>query len=480
MTSIKTKLNFFKTKKLVKLVSVCFLSASVFFLSGCTKESKTPLYQVDLEIWGLFDDSSVFSDIITEYRKVNPLVGKISYRKMTQENYQKELINSMAEGNGPDIFLMNNASLAFYKNKIQPAPEAIFSQSEFSSNFVDVAKDDFVVDGKIYGAPLSVDSMQLFYNKDIFNANGIFLPPGTWDDFAEVSKKLTKISNRGEIIQAGSAIGSAYNINRSADILSLLMLQNGVKLPTAEDPKINLGRVSVLENGREAGANSALEFYTKFSSVSSPYYSWNRDMHYSIDAFSEGKAAMMLNYSWNLDTVRSKNSKLNFAVAPVPQYPGISPVGYANYWGFAVNKNKKIQESSSSGANKLVVTDEMRVHEAWQFIKFLTTKNEGTFNVMHALSKEMKPFPTDIDPAKKYLEKTNKPAARRDLVEAQQADPIIKPFALGNLVAKSWYQFDAESTDAIFLETIDSVNKGDSNIDQALQLAGTRIEQFNK
>ncbi|MCK9378901.1 MAG: extracellular solute-binding protein [Candidatus Moranbacteria bacterium] len=476
---MKIKLNRTKKNKLVKIFSAGFLMAGILLLSGCGKTNESPSYKVDLEIWGLFDDSSVYSEIISNYEKANPLVGKITYRKMTEENYQKELINAMAEGNGPDIFLMSNSNLSFYKNKVAPAPDNVFSQSDFFSNFVDVAKDDFVADGKIYAAPLSVDSMQLFYNKDIFNANGISLPPNTWYDFTDVSRKLTKIDSKGEIVQAGVAMGSAYNVNRASDIVSLLMMQNGVAMPSGESSQINFNRIGVTDDGREASASNALGFYTQFSSISSPYYTWNRDMHYSIDAFAEGRAAMLLNYSWNLDTIRSKNAKLNFAVSSIPQYPGTSPVGYANYWAFAVNKSKQAKETPIGGANNAVSND-VRIHEAWQFIKFLTTRNSGTFNVVHATSGVAKPFPVTIDPAKLYLEKTNKPAARRDLIEAQQADPIIKPFALGNLVAKSWYQFDAESVDAIFLEMIDSINKGDASIDQALKLANTRVEQLKK
>jgi len=466
--------------KIKKIISIFILISSVFLFSGCGNNNNSPKYQVDLEIWGLFDDSSIFGEIISDYEKVNPLVGKITYRKMTQDNYKKELINAMAEGNGPDIFLMNNADLYFFKNKIESAPENIFSLSEFSSNFVDVAKDDFVADGRIYGAPLSVDSMQLFYNKDIFNFNGISLPPETWNDFADVSRKLTKIDSKGEIIQAGTAMGTAYNVNRASDILGLLMLQNKVKLPTVQDSQINLNMINVAENGRENSARSAFGFYTQFASISSPVYTWNNSMHYSIDSFFEGTSAMMLSYSYNIDTIKSKNSKLNFAVSQIPQYENSLPVGYANYWGFAVNKNKQIKISPTGGGKDMVVNNDMRVHESWQFIKFLTTKNNGSFNVVHATSGEIKSFPTSIDPAKIYLEKTNKPAARRDLIDVQQANPTIKPFVLGNLIAKSWYQPDTESVDAILLDAIDSINKGDSNIDQALKLANTRIEQLKK
>jgi len=88
-----------------------------------------------------------------------------------------------------------------------------------------------------------------------------------------------------------------------------------------------------------AGEN-ALTFYTQFADNSSPMYSWNIDSHYSLDAFSEGWAAMMLNYSWNIATIQAKSPNLNFSIAPLPQLEGNQTVNYANYWAFAVSKNK--------------------------------------------------------------------------------------------------------------------------------------------
>jgi ABC-type glycerol-3-phosphate transport system substrate-binding protein len=200
-------------------------------------------------------------------------------------------------------------------------------------------------------------------------------------------------------------------------------------------------------------------------------------MHNSIDSFSEGKTAMMLNYSWHYDTLKAKNSKLNFAVAPISQFSGTPPANFANYWTFVVAKNKGFNPASG----KTPVDNKLRIHESWQFIKFLTFKNSGKVPIVSGASGNSKEFSTTMtDPAKEYLKETRKPAARRDIIEEQKNDPFLSPFAVGNLIAKSWQPAEAEAAEAILLETIDLVIKGRLTTRDAINLANSRINQLSQ
>jgi ABC-type glycerol-3-phosphate transport system substrate-binding protein len=219
-----------------------------------------------------------------------------------------------------------------------------------------------------------------------------------------------------------------------------------------------------------------LKFYSQFARSSSPSYSWNNDMHYSIDAFYEGDLAMMINYSWHRETLRNKNAKLDFAIAPVPQLYPENPSNNANYWSFVVNKTK---QAETRGEGSVPVNNKERIHEAWQFLKYLTFKNDGSFNITNIKSGNSKSMPLDIDPASKYLIKTNKPAARRDLAENQKTDPVIGPFAKGNIMAESWYRKDSEEIEGVWAEAITLINKGDVTIGEAFNLASRRIREIN-
>ncbi len=464
-----------KTKQ--KIIISFLLIFCVFSLSGCgCKPATQTRYAIELEVWGLFDDSDVYGDIFSLYTSyVNNNIVKINYRKFTPDTYKKELVDALATGQGPDVFLIHNTWLPVFGDKVVPAPVQILDEKRFKENFVDVVSDDFLYQGQAYAAPLSVNTLALFYNTDLLNEAGIVSPPSNWEEFVNCSKKITRISGGNNINRSGAILGTAYNINRSTDIISVLMLQGGTQM-------VDLSRkISAFDNIVKSGeqnisaGENALDFYTQFAKNSSPMYSWSSDSHYSLDAFSEGWAAMMLNYSWNIATIEAKSPNLNFSVAPLPQLEGNRIINYANYWAFAVSKNKTIDAEYAKTKNLTQVSNEVRTAEAWKLISFLTTKPTGT---LLDVAKKKNVVPGNYDPTIEYLKKTYAPAARRDLIEIEKNDPRVGVFATQNLTAKSWYQADPEAIEAIFLNMIDEVNKGKATVRDAIKSAGVRVTQL--
>jgi len=457
-----------------------FVLLTLGLISGCgCKQKSAKQFDLKLEVWGLFDDSDVFSEIFETYTKINPNISKVEYRKFTPETYKKDLLEALASGQGPDIFLISSTWLPGFLDKTLPAPEAVLNEQRFRNNFVDVAINDFLYQGRVYAVPLTVDSLGLYYNKDLFNEAGITAPPQNWEEFIADCKKLSKVSSDGQILQSAVAMGTAYNINRSTDVLGLLMLQNQTQMVDLNSLQATFDR-SVGRNGVTVfpGENS-LKFYTQFAkSGGDNPYSWNPQMHYSIDAFSEGNLAMMFNYSWHRDTIAAKSPKLNFEVAPVPQLSGNPAVDYANYWGFAVAKNKKISSSNVSNQALVPITDEIRVAESWKLLNYLTTRPEKSLGQAATVAGIKNTIATDFDPAKIYLQMTRKPSGRKDLIEIQKNDPKIGVFANQNLIAKSWYQIDPESIEIILAEMIDKVNRGQAEVGAALRAASSQVGQL--
>jgi ABC-type glycerol-3-phosphate transport system substrate-binding protein len=238
------------------------------------------------------------------------------------------------------------------------------------------------------------------------------------------------------------------------------------------------GGVDIINNNGQVKLGSqgenALAYYTQFADAQSSLYTWNPRMHYSLDAFYEGKAAMMINYSWHYDTIKRKNAKLNYAVSELPQSSvGGTTANYANYWAFAVSKNKLDEQSPDPNAK-----NQARIHEAWQFLKYLSIDHKGTLVLENAVSGNKKEFSLSYDPATEYLLKTGKPAARRDILEQQKTDTILGPFVTGNLIAKSWRQTNSEAIESVLAEMINSVNIGAMSKSEAIKLAEDRIQTF--
>lgn len=451
-------------KKIIKLVVLLIIP--LFFLAGCgstdigTKKGSTA--GVKLVMWDLFGDNSLFKGIFAAFQGVNPNATSLLYRKLTLSEYKQALIESMAARQEPDIFLIHNTWLPYFKDKIAPVPKNIFSEQELRSTFPDVVADDFLDEGNIYALPLSIDSLALFYNKDFFNAEGLTNPPETWEEFNDYVKKFTRIDNYGNISQSGAAIGTAYNINRSTDILGMMMIQNKVQMNNETSRDVTFNKPISINGETVSAGENALEYYTQFARSNSVLYTWNTLSHWSIDSFAEGKTAMMLSYSWNYEAIKNKNAKLNFAVAPLPQAYPAEPANYANYWAFAVAKNK----------------DKKSIHEAWQFLRFLTAKNNGQVKLVDPVSGAARVVPLNIDPANAYVMEKKVPAARVDIIAGQKSDIVLGPFATGNLVAKSWYQREPEKSEAILAEAINSVNIGSATPKDALGVAVNRINKL--
>ena len=447
------------------LLALVIISSLV--LAGCGCKKTNPSYKVNLEIWGLFDDSDTFTKAFDEYKKRNPLIGDITYKKLTVESYETDLLNGLATGKGPDIFLIHNSWLPKHMDKLAPAPPAAVNLKQAQDTFPDVVIQDFTADQNVYALPLSVDSLALYINKDLANQNGISRAPQTWIEFDEAVKRLTRIDSFGNIKLSGTAMGMSSDaspgggkVNRATDILTLLMMQAGVQMVDTKARQATFAEYITLANNQQfSPGQMALDYYTKFSDPKSKEYCWNSTSHNSVDSFIEGRTAMILNYSWLISRVRDKAPKLNLGVAPVPQNidhtgRGIS-LNFANYWGFAVSKNKVSDSSTdSSVGSKSTATNDQRVYEAWRLIRYLTMNP--------ALSQDLPRAPASaesakFDPAAEYAVKQEKPAARRDLLSAQVNDPMLAPFAQGDLIARTWPQPDNLAIEKIFDEMIDSV-----------------------
>ena len=157
-----------------------------------------------------------------------------------------------------------------------PQPEGFINAQDFQNMFVDVAYQDFVSENKIYAIPLYIDTLALYYNKDFLNSAGISFPPTNWDEFMDDVEKLTKKDQWGNIERSGVAMGTAQNINRSTDILALLMLQTGTEMVSQDYRNAVFNQATHLKGESFNPGRDALRFYTDFSNPTKRVYCWNR------------------------------------------------------------------------------------------------------------------------------------------------------------------------------------------------------------
>ena len=461
-----------KKKIIILSLIFTFILTSGFGCKLVDKKAQEAMKPLTLTYWRVYDGPDDFTEILNAYKILYPFIT-INYRKLRYSEYENELINALAEDRGPDIFSIHNTWTKKYASKITPLPPTItmaypitrgtikkevipelrtaksLSLNDIKNNFVDAVYQDIVVSAlnettkqyeqKIYGLPLSVDTLAMYYNKDLFNNAGIAEPPIYWNnEFQQDVKKMTKQNDKGEIIQSGAALGGANNIERYSDILSILMMQNG-SVMMADDGQALFNRIpTALKDQKYNPGLEALRFYSDFANPAKEVYAWNKNLDNSLDLFIRGKVGIMFGYSYHLLVIKAQAPKLNFGITKLPQIEGNTPVNFANYWLETVSNKSK--HSS----------------EAWNFIQFAT----------------------QADQVKTYLAKTKKPTALRALVNEQTDDLDIGIFDQQVLTAKSWYKgAGSNAMEKIFADMIDAVVLAQDKIENIMNLAANKVEQ---
>ncbi|MCK4892208.1 MAG: extracellular solute-binding protein [Candidatus Pacebacteria bacterium] len=441
---------------------ILFIFLVLWFIIGCPPFKKCPGTRLStgpppprviLKIVGPWDSEKDWEEIADKFNeyKINdqnePLDVIVEYETISdQTNYENAVKEMQFEGDGPNIYMLFNSWIPRYKEKLLPLPKEIMSLAQFENTFANVAVDDLTTpDGIIYALPFYIDTPALYYNKDRFFNEGFFRAPETWDEFKNYVERLTIFDKNGNIEKAGAAFGGGSNVNRSQDIIILLAMQNNFG-------KDDLASLVSFEN---PGSIAAIKFYTDFADPIKRFYTWNEDWMFSIDAFTQRKTAMMINYSHHLDNVISKTGDtLNFTIAPMPQLDKNYKVNYASYWVPVVPKIAPCR----SAAKK---TDCYGL--AWEFLNFAASKEN----------------------VKLYLDSTNRAAANLQLAQEQASDfdDARSVFAGQVFTAKSWDHPNDKKSDMVLIEMINSMITKDYNkkktMQEAIDIAKAEIKSLN-
>lgn len=320
---------------LVFLLIFVVILRSLLSLRGGSKEKANLVY------WGLWEESASLEPLIKEYEQKNPNIT-IEYIKQSPVDYRDKLLSRVKEGRGPDIFRYHNTWLPTITDIVDKLPEKVMSPQEFEKTFYKVAQKDLGINGAYYGIPLYIDGLVLVYNNQLFKQAGLTVAPKTWGDVIKYAQELLVKDAQGNIITSGIALGTAGNVEHFSDIFGVILLQNGAGLRNLTAPE----------------AVEALSFYRSFAEP--PQAMWDETMPNNLQAFIQGKVAMIFVPSWQILTIKQANPDLDLKVAHVPTLPGGELVTLANYWVEGVSRTSK---------NQL---------EAWKFLKFLSETEQLT------------------------------------------------------------------------------------------------------
>ncbi|GGX59438.1 sugar transporter [Streptomyces minutiscleroticus] len=148
--------------------------------------------------------------------------------------------------------------------------------------------------GTYYGASRSVNTLALFYNKDILDEAGVKVPT-TWDELRDAAKRLTQGKRYGIALSAGGAEDGVFQF-------APFMWSNG-------------GDETKLDSPEVAQALDYWKGLLKDGSLSKSTLNWTQaDVN---DQFMAGNAAMMINGPWQVETLNTDKS-LHWEIARIP------------------------------------------------------------------------------------------------------------------------------------------------------------------
>lgn len=384
------------------MVIVLVLLIIFVVVPSLNKKNKPP---VTITYWGLWEDSSIVSGIISEFETKNPGI-KVNYKKNEKTDYRSRLAGRLTKDPGieevPDIFRIHSSWLPMFTDMLAPVPASTITAINLEQDYYKVFAKDLKIGNSYYAIPLMYDGLVLFYNKDLIQKGGVDLPKSWWD-LQTTGAKLTVRDDAGNIQIAGVAMGLTDNVDHWSDIVGLLLRQNGADI-----------LIDTPDN--DTKIRDALSFYTNFRIK---YKTWDETLPPSTQLFAQGKLAFYIAPSWRIFNIQDLNPNLAFEITSIPQLPtrqdisnqssnftaNLTNIHWATYWAEAVNSKSKHQT------------------EAWKFLEFLSTKE--SMEKMYTTASQIRNF-GEIYP-------------RKSLAEKISNNPKLKPFLESADYAQSGY-----------------------------------------
>lgn len=292
--------------------------------------------EITITFWNAWvgSDGETLTELVDQFNEENPYGITVD---MTITSSVTEMLQSgLPTGDAADLFLGDTGCIHKYDGYLQSI-DSIFDET-------DLRKEDFLEsylercygeDGQIYGLPFQIAQMCLFYNKDLFEQNGLDpdAPPVTWEEYEEYAEKITDASS--------NTFGSGLYYCFQAQTGAFLQRFGGLVVDETED-----GRMKVNLTGNQGLKDGMQYFYHLYQSGNNPY---EKDIDSMMLA---GQIGMMINGGWlkaGLD-----NAGINYGIARVP-----------------VQEGENIDQYALSDMSNFYVTTCADEKETWAVKKFL-------------------------------------------------------------------------------------------------------------
>ncbi len=393
---------------------------------GTGNKANTPVGTVVM--WGTLPQNQVESFL----QAVNATTKtyRISYNQVDEATFSPKLLEALASGGGPDLILVPYQIILEQRNRIYPFPLQSMSQQQYRDLYVDGMSILFSESGAL-GLPISISPLMLFYNHTLFSNAGLIDPPTMWDEIAAIVPKLTVIDVNNRILQSAIALGSYTNIPAAKDIIMTFVAQLGQvpvvrNISGTEEKFTVLADTPLTSNDPVHPLTSSLRFFTQFSDPGKATYTWSPLAQLAQDQFVAEKLAMYVGYSDEEALIRAKNPRLDIGVKSFPQSKG-HPTIATGMKVYAIATLKRSTNLTTA----------------------LTAQYLLTSNIYGA---QMASIAGGFSPLKSIL---------------SQATTVNQEYIKSILVARGWYDINANTSSALLQATVNDILSGRRTISES-------------
>ena len=335
--------------------------------------------------------TKIVDAMVADFEKANP---DIDVSAIYAGNYNDARIKALAAikaGQPAQLSVMFSIDIydLIEQDAIIPFDDIVKTDEDraWLKSFYPALMENGMTMGKTWGIPFQRSTIVMYYNKDAFKKAGLNPdnPPKTWEELAEMGKKLTTKDQWGVMIPS---TGYPYWM------FGALCKQNGEVLMDGDGKETFFNKAGVVE---------ALQYWKDLSGKYKAMPEGTIEWGTLRQNFLEGKTAIMWHSTGNLTTVK-KNAKFDFGVAMLPakKMRG-TPTGGGNFYIF-----KKTSAEERKAAMKL--------------IKFMTSPERSAQWSMQTGYIGISQAAYDTEALKKYVGEFPPAAVARDQLEFATAE----------------------------------------------------------
>jgi multiple sugar transport system substrate-binding protein len=327
------------------IIYMLIVFASLF--SSCVKKKSA---QVELSFWAMGAEGEHINYLISKFETTHPGI-KVKVQSIPWGAAHEKLLTAFAGQSFPDICQLGNTWVSEFQ-----AIGALLALDSLIVRSAIINKDNYfegiwntnVIGRSVFGIPWYVDTRLLFYRTDILTRVGYEIPPQTWEEWLDVSRKIKQLWGSD---QKRYAVFFPLTFN-AWQIPVILIMENGGRLLKDNNSYGAFDDPATIE---------ALKFYLKFfkEELSPRNMTEVTNIYHG---FADAFFSMMITGPWNVSEMRKRASQITglWTTSPMP---------------------RKKNRNSVAGGSSLVISQNAREPEAaWKFIEFLSTpKNQVEF-----------------------------------------------------------------------------------------------------